>query len=486
MSGNAITIAGSDDHNRPGVNGRSETPAQPATSPSSVRRRGRGLVGVGSLLYHAAMRRSPVAWAFYDWANSAWTTTVLTAFFPALFVGYWSKGTPAADAAAHLGIGNSIAGLVLAVSAPFLGALADAGLGKKRMLATFAGMSIVATAALWFVDEGAWLPALVLYGIAYIGWLAANIAYDSMLTQVSTESTVHRVSSLGFALGYLGGGILLAANLAMVVKPAWFGLSGAGEAARVSVLAATVWWAIFSLPLLLRVDEVRGERRSLGAAARMALSDLRGTIRELRKLRMAFLFLIAYWLYIDGVDTVIIMATAYGKALGYADRDLFQAILLVQLIGFPCALAYGWLSSRIRARTLLFVAIGVYVVLTVLASRMTTEPYNIFGMQVSQFYVLALLVATSQGGIQALSRSLYAQMIPAGHEARFFGFYNMVGKFGAFLGPALMGIIGKTTGDPRIGIFAISVFFILGGVLLARVDVARGIDDAKRYAQGLG
>jgi UMF1 family MFS transporter len=414
--------------------------------------------------------RGALAWAFYDWANSAFATTVVAGFFPVFFKDFWNKGVPDTVSTARLAFSLSAAGILVAILAPILGSLADQGAGRKKMLAIAASVAILATAALPFVPQPAWLAAAALYVVAYVAWLSSCVFYDSLIVVVSTPRTVDRVSGFGFALGYLGGGLLFAFNVAMVQKPELFGLADKGAAVRVSFLTVAVWWALFSLPLLLRVPEPgTGARVPLGVAARRGFEELSATFHKVRRYRNVLAFLVAYWLYIDGVDTVITMAVDYGKSLGFGTGELISSLLLVQFVAFPCAWAFGWMGQRFGTRRLILAGLCVYVVVTILAVNLRTTPWNILGFEVSQFAGLAFLIGTVQGGVQALSRALYSRLIPENAAAEFFGFYNMVGRFAAIIGPVLIGTVGHATGNPRAGIGSIALLLVGGGLLLLRV-----------------
>ncbi len=427
--------------------------------------------------------RSVWSWALYDWANSAFATTVVAGFFPVFFKDYWSAGAEPTVSTFWLGVTLSLAGLTVALTAPVLGCFADGGGARKRSLALFAVLAIAMTALLPTIPRGAWPVAATVFGLGYVFWLCSLVFYDSLLPSVSRPENVDRISGLGFGLGYLGGGLLFALNVLMTLRPELFGLvaPGADEAARaagqlravqLSFLTVAVWWALFAIPLLAFVPEPGGAGRvGLAEALRRGLAQLRDTFHEIRRYRTVFGFLIAYWLYIDGVDTVITMAVDYGKALGFTTPTLISGLLLVQFVAFPCALAFGWAGQRFGPKRPILAAIGVYIVVTVLATRLTVEPWPILGFQVSPFYALAVLVGTAQGGIQALSRSLYTRLIPAERSAEFFGFYNMVGRFAAIIGPFLVGVVGRMTGSPRLGIASIALLLVTGGVLLARLDL---------------
>jgi len=374
-------------------------------------------------------------WAIYDWANSAFATTVMAGFFPIFFKQYWSHGADVNLSTAQLGIGNSIAGLLVALSAPLLGAIADRGEVRKALLIAFAYLGTLATAALFFVARGQWGLAILVYTAGVIGFSGANVFYDSLLPSVAAEHQLDRVSSLGFALGYLGGGILFAVNVFMTLSPHTFGLADASQAVRWAFVSVAVWWGGFTLLTIAWVPSptrFRHRSRSRGALA-AGVRQLLQTVRSVRRHKQALLFLLAYWFYIDGVDTIIRMAVDYGLSLGFDANNLIVALLMVQFVGFPAALAFGRLGEHWGARRSIFLAIGIYTLVTLWGAQMS---------RTWEFYALAGAIGLVQGGIQALSRSYYARLIPAGQTAEFYGFYNMLGKFAAILGPTLMGVVG--------------------------------------------
>ncbi len=366
----------------------------------------------------------------------------------------------------RLGAANSIASLIIVVLAPLLGAIADAGGTRKRWLVVFAIIGIVMTGALYFVGQGGWGVAIGIYAVAALGFSGANIFYDSLIVSVAPEDKLHFVSGLGFALGYLGGGILFSFNVSLTLWPEVFGLADVTAAVRLSFICVAVWWTVFSIPLLLFVKEPKGvSNQNSGNTIKQAFNQLRLTFTKIRQLRMVLLFLLGYWFYIDGVDTVIRMAVDYGLSLGFDSNVLIVALLVTQFVGFPSAIAFGKLGEKIGAKPGIFICITVYLIITVWA---------VFIDQVYEFYVMAIAVGLVQGGVQALSRSLYAQIIPQRMAGEFFGFYNMLGKFAAVIGPVLMGWTGLIFGNPRISILSLAILFIIGALLLSRVNVSQG------------
>jgi len=407
-------------------------------------------------------RGAVVSWALYDWANSAFATVILAGFFPLFFRDVWSAGEASAEITFRLGLANSVASLVIVALGPVLGAIADRGGARKRFLASFLALGVTTTGALTWVAMGQWAAALALFVLSTIGFLGANVFYDALIVSVTSEDRYDVVSALGYALGYLGGGLLFAGCVTMTLWPTRFGLAGQEQAVRLSFLLTALWWAVFSIPLFAFVREAGGAP-GLGVvrAVRDGFAQLAGTFREVRRLRMVFLFLVAYWLYIDGVDTIIRMAVDYGRALGFGANGLIVALLITQFVGFPAAIAFGRIGARLGAKTGILIGIGVYVIVTVWAFFMDS---------VWEFYALAVTIGLVQGGVQALSRSLYARLIPPEKSAEFFGFYNMLGKFAAVVGPVLMGWVGVATGNPRLAILSIVVLFLAGGGLLYLVQ----------------
>ena len=407
--------------------------------------------------------RTELAWAFYDWANSAFATTVMAGFFPVFFKQYWAAGLTPTDSSFQLGLGNSLASLFVLGAAPLIGAIADRGGLKLRLLLLFTVLGVAMTGGLYLVAQGNWVMALLFYVLAQLGFSAGMVCYDALLLAVAPRERWDFTSALGYALGYLGGGLLFAANVLMVTRPGWFGLDGPGEAVRVAFLTVAVWWAVFSVPVFLFVREPpRPDDGGWGRRwMRAAFAQLAETFRHIRAVRPAFLFLLAYWLYIDGVDTVVRMAVDYGLSLGFAADGLMIALLITQLVGFPAALLFGRLGERHGPKFGIGVAILVYLLTIAWASQMRSE---------AEFYALAFVVGLVQGGIQSLSRSLFARLIPPDRAGEFFGFYNMLGKFAAVIGPVLMGWVGVLSGSPRIAILSVGVLFVLGALLLRLVD----------------
>jgi UMF1 family MFS transporter len=340
--------------------------------------------------------------------------------------------------------------------APTLGVIADRRGWKKRFLAIFTVLGVSATAALFFVGEGNWGLAIALFALAAVGFFGGLGFYDSLLVSVAPPQQRDRISALGYGLGYLGGGLLFLLNVAMVLKPALFGIDDKASAVKWAFVSVAVWWLLFALPLFRNVPEPTPS----AAGAAMGWHELMATLKRILGMKPVLMFLLAYWLYIDAVGTVAQMAVDFGIKLGFASDALIKAILIVQFVSFPAALAFGWIGQRFGARRGIYLALAVYILLTGSAWFMQTETH---------FYALAAIVGLVQGGVQSLSRSYYSQLIPADAAGQFFGFYNMLGKFAAVLGPLVVGVTAAVTGNPRLALFMLIFFFVAGAFLLSRV-----------------
>jgi UMF1 family MFS transporter len=385
----------------------------------------------------------------------------MAGFFPLYFKQYWNDGVSATESTFRLGLANGTASLVVALLAPLVGAIADKGGARVRLLALFTVLGAAMTAALYLVQQGDWVAASLLYIGASLGFWGGNQFYDSLITDVAERDEYDLVSGYGYSLGYLGGGVLFAVNVMMATQPGLFGIADASTAVKLSFVSVGIWWLVFTIPLLLYVRETRSAPPlPMMQAIRAGGRELIETIRHLRGDRTLLFFLLAYWFYIDGVNTIIKMAVDYGLSLGLKQASLIAALLLVQFVGFPAALAFGWLGKRIGARTGIFIAIGVYTAAAVYAYFLDTE---------LEFFVLAIVIGLVQGGVQSLSRSLYGRLIPSGKAGEFFGFYNLMGKAAAILGPLLTGVVALTTGDSRLAIVSISILFVIGALFLRKV-----------------
>ena len=405
------------------------------------------------------LNKSAWSWALYDWANSAFATTVMAGFFPIFFKSYWASDLSDAESTFAIGSVNSLVGLLIAFSAPVLGAFADAGDSKRKFLFSFAFLGIITTGYLFFIPDSSWKLAVIFYGLGVIGFSGANVFYDSLLVTVSKEEERNRTSALGFSLGYLGGGILFLLNVIMFLYPNWFGLESQIDAVLWSFMSVALWWFIFSLPIYLNVKEPTqsSSGKSVNRIITEAFSSLVNTARSIKEYKSAVIFLLAYFLYMDGVDTIIRMATSYGSDIGLSATSMIQALLLTQFVGFPATLVFGYYADKFGYKYSLSFAIIVYIFVVLFSSQMDTA---------LEFYVVACVVGLVQGGVQAISRSFFSTLIPTSKAAEFFGFYNFIGKSSVFIGPFMVSGIALVTGSPSYGILSLLILFIPGLILL--------------------
>ena len=417
------------------------------------------------------------AWALYDWANSAWVLSVMTVIFPLYFERVLAAGADEGVALQRYAWITSAALLVVAILSPVLGAMADFAGIRKRLLGVFLGIGALATAALFFVRQGDWLTGALLFALANVGAQGAFVFYDSLLGHVAKPHEVDRVSTAGYAVGYLGSTLLLTLQLAWMFRPAWFGLPSGdglspGDATlpqRLAFVSTAVWWVVFSIPLFRGVPEpprrIETDERPGQSAAQVALERLRETFRDLRTYREAFLLLVAFLVYNDGIGTIIRMGAIYAAELEIATPAIIGSLLAAQIVGIPFAFLFGGLAGRIGPKRAILIGLGVYVGVTI---------YAFFLDSAVEFFALSVVIATVQGGTQALSRSLFTSLVPAHRTGEFFGFYGILDKFAAFTGPAVFGLGVALTGSVRSGILPVLLYFVVGGLILTRVDVAAG------------
>ncbi|GAB4311438.1 MAG: MFS transporter [Candidatus Sumerlaeia bacterium] len=408
------------------------------------------------------------AWAFYDWANSAFACTVMAAMLPPYFAALVGKaGYDPARGTQIWGLTSSAALLIVAAAGPVLGAIADHTGWRKRFLAAFLGVGVLGTALLATLTPALWWLAPVWYGLGFIGFGGGNVFYESLLPHVAREDDLDRVSSLGYALGYAGGGLLLAINVLWFQKPQWFGLPGPSAGVRLSFVSVAVWWAVFSLPMFLLVREPAAAPRAGDplSAVQAGFRRLGRTFRHIRRYRQLALFLAAFWIYDDGIGTIIKMAAIYGSEIGIGMGDLIKAFLVTQFIGFPCAWGFGRLAGRIGAKRAVMLGLGWYALICVGGFFMRTPAH---------FFLLAAMVGVVQGGVQALSRSLFGAMTPRHLATEFFGFFSTSSKIAGIAGPLVIAVVSAVAGSSRLGIVLLIVFFVAGAALLALVDVEEG------------
>lgn len=422
-------------------------------------------------------KRAIWAWTMYDWANSAFVTTVMAAVLPVYFSNVaQSAGMTAAQATAKWGFTTALASLLAAIISPVLGAMADFKGRKKTFLTIFMLIGVTATALMVGIRGGNWLLASILFIFGQIGFAGSLVYYDALLPHVASPEEIDMVSSRGYAMGYIGGGILLAINLAMIM----FTPDSMTELmTRLSFVTVAVWWFVFSIPVLKYVTEpprrlLSGEENFSPLQA--AFSRLSITFKEIRKYRDLALFLLAFWVYANGIGTIIVMATAFGSELGFGSMTLIGTLLMVQFLAAPFAILFGKLAAKMGTKKAIYLSLAVYTGISILGFFMYHE---------WQFWVLGALVATVQGGSQALSRSLIGRMMPKSKSAEFYSFFAVFEKFSSILGPLLFGVVSTLMGASRFSIVSLIIFFALGVWILSRVNVERGIRVASEEEQEL-
>lgn len=429
--------------------------------------------GGGFLWKLGLHRRELRAWALYDWANSVFMTTGLL-IFPVYFSDVASAGTPAAVATARYSMATVVSMVLVAAASPILGAIADYRAIKKKLLAFFVLMGVAGLAGMYFVGGGDWRLAIALFLVANTGVTSSLVFYESLLPHIATQDEVDRVSTAGYALGYLGSSLLMLLHVAWIQKPAFFGIPSSEMAIRLAFLTSAIWWLGFTIPLLRRVPEPplrleSGETPGMDPVM-VGFRRLRETLREIRGYKHTFLFLLAFLIYNDGIGTIIRMASIYGREIGIEAGSLLTSLLVVQIVGIPFTFLFGALAGRIGAKRSIFVTLAVYLLISVLGYRMTTA---------RDFFVLAALVGTVQGGSQALSRSVFSTLVPKHKSSEFFAFYSVFEKFAGIIGPFVFAVIVETTGSSRSAVLSVVVFILVGGALLFFVN----IEDGQRVAR---
>lgn len=441
------------------------------------------------LLDHLGLHRPELrAWAMYDWGISGMQTVIMAAVFPIFFTSYAAHGLPESARVEWYSYAQGVGAILIAVLAPILGAVADYRAAKKRFLGWFMILGVGATSAMFLIGQGDVLLASVLLVLSLAGATGSTTFYEALLPHIASEDEMDRVSTAGYALGYVGGGVLLAANLAIILDPGLVGLpSGEGLTpaqaslpTRLAFVSVGIWWLLFSIPVMRRVPEpprlVEADERTDVNPFTVAFTRLGETLRELRGYKQAFLMMVAFTIYNDGIQTIIKMATTYGVTVGIERQHLITAILIVQFVGVPCAFAFGYAAKFVGAKRSVLFGVAAYAGICVYAYWMDST---------REFYTLAIMVGLVQGGTQALSRSLFANMIPRHKSGEFFGFFSVFEKFGGILGPFLFGYAVSATGSPRTAILSVIVFFVLGGAVLLFVDPKAGERAARAADAGV-
>ena len=429
-------------------------------------------------LYKKAIR----AWTMYDWGNSAFATTIMAAVLPVYYSTVAAANIAPNMATAYWGYTTAFSALLAALISPILGAVADFRGAKKKFLTIFMIIGVTATALLYFISTGDYLLASLFFVFGQIGFAGSLVYYDALLPHVARPDEIDQVSSRGYAMGYIGGGVLLAINLVMILfVPSLFPAEQQGAITglmtRLCFITVAVWWFIFTLPLLRHVSEP--ERRILPGEEKFnplqaSFSRLGKTFKDISNFRDLATFLLAFWIYANGIGTIITMATIYGAEIGLGQTTLIGTLLMVQFLAAPFAILFGRLAKKIGAKRCIYLALGIYTIISILGYFLEFE---------WQFWVLGALVATVQGGSQALSRSLMGKMMPKSKSAEFYGFFSVFEKFASVAGPLLFGVVSTIMGESRLSIVSLIVFFVVGAFLLTRVNVERGVESALRDEQ---
>jgi len=413
------------------------------------------------------LTRQERSWILYDVGNSAFVLVMVTAIMPIFFKDFAAHGIPDAVSTAHWGFANSTASLILAFLSPILGTFADYKSLKIKFFTIFLGIGLAFIVLLTAVNEGQWLLCLGLFVLARVGWAGANVFYDAFIVDVTSRDRMDQISAGGYAWGYVGSIVPFLIIIAMILSdPEKTGAALPVLRTKIGFLVVAGWWLVFSIPMIRHVRQTCFIPPSAAPVAD-SFRRLGRRFQDIRKHRQTFLFLIAYFFYIDGVDTIISMSTAYGRDLGFGVPLLIAVILFIQIIAFPFALLYGHLARSSSAKTLLLSGIGIYCAITLMAFMLPAITDQT--LKKAAFWCIAFLVGSSMGGIQALSRSFYARLIPPEKSAEFFGFYNVFGKFATITGPFLMGVVGAWAGHSRWGVLGLLGLFIIGAGMLLHV-----------------
>ncbi|TMV50243.1 MFS transporter [Paenibacillus mesophilus] len=417
-------------------------------------------------------RQTVRAWVMYDWANSAFATTMMAAVLPIFYSDVAASTLPNEQmATSYWGMTQSVAMLIVAVLTPILGAIADYSGFKVLFLRLFSYLGILASLCFVFVGNGDYLLASVLFILGTIGFSGGNAFYDALLNDLVEPEKRDYISSKGFAFGYIGGGVLLVLNLLLIQKYGWFGLPDSLTGTYISFASVALWWYLFSLPLFRKVkDRKDGPRHKFGEYTVIGFSRIWNTFKRITRYPELLKYLIAYWFFNDGISTIITMATIYGKEIGLGTSHLIAALVITQFVGIPFTLLFGKIAERLGSKLSLYISLSIYVLIVIFGYFMT---------ETWQFYALAFVVGMVQGGSQSIARSIYSRLVPADRPAEFFGFLSVSSKFSAIVGPFVFSVVGLATGSSRLGILALVVFFIVGIALLAKVNLQKGAAEAE-------
>jgi UMF1 family MFS transporter len=403
--------------------------------------------------------RTVKSWIAYDAGNSAFATTVVAAFFPIFYLEFWASNLPKIEASIYLNWTLVVCNVSILLSGPVIGAITDINQSTKRSLTIFTVTSVFFVGLLYFLSAGSWIYALVFFGIANFCFCVAQIPYDKILTKITSPEKFSIISNQGYAWGYAGGGLLFIVNALMSIYPESFGLASQSDAIRVSFLMVSIWWLLFLIPLLVNFKETTNNQRSKGIVI-SSLKNIVTTLKSVYQYKNAFLFLIAFFLFIDGAHTVIYLASTFALNLGLETSSIIQALILVQLVAFPATLIWGYVANRFGDKLVLYITISSYIFIIIYSTTLSSA---------LEFYLLAAWVGCVQGGIQGSSRGYFGKLIPKEKAGEFFGLYNVMGRAGAILGPLLVGSLLTLYGNVRIALLPIAILFIIGGLLLTRV-----------------
>ena len=399
------------------------------------------------------------SWIAYDAGNSAFATTVVAAFFPIFYLEFWASTMPKVEASIYLNWTLVICNTLILLSGPVIGAYTDINRSTKSALNIFTIIGALFVGSLFFIDVGSWLYALIFFGIANYCFCVAQIPYDKILTKITTPNNFSIISNQGYAWGYFGGGALFLLNALMSIYPSSFGLASQAEAIRISFLMVSIWWLLFLIPLFLNFKETRTEQHSISVFS-SSFKNIFNTLKSVYQYKNAFLFLIAFFLFIDGAHTVIYLASTFALNLGLETSSIIQALILVQFVAFPATLLWGYVANKYGDKLVLYITIASYICIIVYSTTLSSA---------FEFYLLAAWVGFVQGGIQGSSRGMFGKLIPKEKAGEFFGLYNVMGRAGAILGPLMVGTLLTLYGNVRIALLPIAVLFIFGGLLLTRV-----------------
>ena len=403
--------------------------------------------------------RTVKSWIAYDAGNSAFATTVVAAFFPIFYLEFWASNLPKIEASIYLNWTLVVCNVSILLSGPVIGAITDINQSTKKSLTIFTATSVFFVGLLYFLSAGSWIYALVFFGIANFCFCVAQIPYDKILTKIAPPEKFSIISNQGYAWGYAGGGLLFIVNALMSIYPESFGLASQSDAIRVSFLMVSIWWLLFLIPLLVNFKETTNNQRSKGIVI-SSLKNIVTTLKSVYQYKNAFLFLIAFFLFIDGAHTVIYLASTFALNLGLETSSIIQALILVQLVAFPATLIWGYVANRFGDKLVLYITISSYIFIIIYSTTLSSA---------LEFYLLAAWVGCVQGGIQGSSRGYFGKLIPKEKAGEFFGLYNVMGRAGAILGPLLVGSLLTLYGNVRIALLPIAILFIIGGLLLTRV-----------------